>query len=828
MLPPDLINRFTTHLKEALQHALSFSVANGRNIVEPGDVIVGLLNQKGSVGTELLTKAGCTVEAAEARFRGSPSNATPEIAIDLSPGVKQLIEKAILTAHLHEHKYVGTEHLLAVLLSSEDTLIRGFFAKHIKGLPALREQIAQLLKSTSRFPDLAAQQEEFDEPEELPGIPPGAPRPPAPPQRSRASALETFAQELTKPDCAETLDPVIGRDRELERVIEILCRRTKNNPILLGDPGVGKTAIVEGLAQRLASGDVPDRLYGKRILSLDLALTVAGTMYRGEFEARLKQIVEEAKNDPDVLLFIDEIHTIVGTGSTTGSLDAANILKPALSRGQIRCIGATTWAEYKKHIEPDAALERRFQPVTVEEPGREATHRMLQGLEKKYATHHGVRYAPGTLQTAVDLAHRYLTDRLFPDKAIDVIDEAAAAVVARRQSKETMERLTGLDLALDVADEAKCTAVHEGRFEDADREAQEITRLEEERAALEKEFRAADRKHLPTVTNDDLIEVVARMANVSAELIHASERERLASLEERLTKRIVGQDAAITAVADIVRRSRLGLGDPRRPKAAMLFVGPSGTGKTELARTLAAELFGREDALIKIDMSEFSEGHTVSKLIGSPAGYVGYREGSKLTDAVRKRPHAVVLFDEFEKAHPDIQHLLLQILEDGRVTDGTGRSISFLHTYIILTSNVGSDQLGKKSLGFSSASNTQDALHAVIKQDLSDRFRPELLNRLDRVVVFNPLAREHLKEIVRRELEETLLRVEKSQRVACAAGDDVLEWLMSQPLPPEEGARSVRRLIEREITALVSKLLTEQPKKRKMNVRAKAQRLTIN
>ncbi|MDD5438049.1 MAG: ATP-dependent Clp protease ATP-binding subunit [Patescibacteria group bacterium] len=823
MLPNDLIHRFTAHLKDTLQKALNFAVANGREVVEPGDLIVGLLQEKGALGGEILKKAGCKAEPAMNFFQGGPGQKKSVMALDLSPAVKKILEKCIVTAHLREHKFVGTEHLAAALIECDDPTVLDYFkSNHIK-LSTLREQVESVLRSTSNFPSMDQVLQKAQEEDDLmPGMEEDHPQQtPYPGQRTwrgqTASALENFARNLTQTETAEKLDPVIGRERELERVIEVLIRRTKSNPVLLGDPGVGKTAIVEGLAKRLAEGDVPDALYGHRLLSLDLASTVAGTMYRGEFEARLKQIVEEARQDPKTILFIDEIHNIVGAGSTSGSLDAANILKPALARGEIRCVGATTWAEYKKHIEPDAALERRFQPIMIDEPTPEATHEMLKGLEARYAKHHNVKFHPQTLRTAVDLAERFLTDRLFPDKAVDLMDEAAASVVARRQSRDQMERMSVLDAAIKAKREESEQYVQRNEMEAAEQSSADAARLEMDRDVLTKELEKLHEHDKPVIRPEDVAKVVARIANVPVTVILASERERLAGLEERLGQHVVGQNQAIEQVADVVRRARLGLHDPRRPKATMLLVGPSGTGKTELAKTLAQELYGREDALIKLDMSEFSESHSISKLVGSPAGYVGYRESTKLTDAVRKRPHCVVCFDEIEKAHQDVQHTLLQILEDGRLTDSTGRTVSFRNAYIVLTSNVGSDQLQRKHLGFAREEND---LQSIISDEVKQRFKTELINRLDRIIVFNPLSAEDLRLILDRELTEVCDRLERMQLVACEVTDSVRDWLMKQNLPAEEGARAIRRLIEKEISAPLGKFLITKHKKSKITVLA--------
>lgn len=812
MLTPDLLDRFTTHLKEALQKALQFAVSNGRMFVEPGDLLVGMMQERGAIASELLQKSGVNAQNAETAFRGIVHAPSSIVTPDLSPAVKRIVEKCVLTAHLHEHRYIGTEHLLSALLENVTDDVNAFLEAQGVSVPALRESILQVLKSTSRFPSLGSE-------EEVAG---GGARQSTETQRTqsprgaRMSALEAFTCELTRPETAETLDPVIGRERELLRVIEILCRRNKNNPILLGEPGVGKTAIVEGLAKRLAAGDVPDVLHGKRLLSLDLALVVAGTMYRGEFEARLKQILDELAQDTNVILFIDEIHNIVGAGSTTGSLDAANIFKPALARGEIRCVGATTWAEYKKHMEPDAALERRFQPISIEEPTVEATLEILKGLERYYAKHHNVTYAPDVLLACVHLAERYITDRFFPDKAIDLLDEAAACVNARRHSHEKLERISTFELAIHAAKETQAQAVAEGRLQDAAHITQEIERLLAEYTQLKTVYENAQKKEMPCVSVADVAEVVSRITGVPIKTALASERERLFTLSSALTSAILGQPEAMHAVSDVVCRARLGLGDPRRPKACLLLVGPSGSGKTETARVLARELFGREDALIKLDMSEFSEHQTISKLIGSPAGYVGYRDATKLTDKIRKRPHAVVLFDEFEKAHVDVQNLLLQILEDGTLSDGTGRAVSFRHTYVILTSNFGNETLNGKKMGFG---NEPLALSTAIHADLASRFRPELLNRLDRIVVYQPLEEDAKREILRRGLRDIFARVETIQRVACSAGDDVMEWLLHQPLPREEGARAVRRLLEREVTSAIGKLLSEKPKKKRIQLK---------
>ncbi len=814
MLDHDLLSRFTTHLKEALQKALAFALAQGRSLIEPGDLLVGLTQETGCIAAEFLGRAGIRAEAAAPFFAGTPDGHAPGTAVapDLTKDSRKILEQAVLAARTFEHRYIGTEHLLYALIGHPDTALGHFYEQNRLERDSVREQLLGLLKSTAKFPEVSAKPEGEEEAEEGDAPAPGGEAKRAP--KAARKALDQFARHLTEKAAAEAHDPVIGRDAEIGRVIEILCRRTKNNPVLLGEPGVGKTALVEGLAARLTHGDVPDVLQGKRLYAIDLALMVAGTMYRGEFEARLKQLVEEVKGDPQVILFIDEIHTIVGAGSTSGSLDAANILKPALSRGEIRCIGATTWAEYKKHLEPDAALERRFQPVDVPEPSAEATLAMLQGLKPRYERHHGVRYDAKALPLAVRLAERYLTDRFFPDKAIDILDEAGAHVATRLRSDAVVKRLQAIEAELEEAKRQKEAALEKNLLKEAAAAAKGEEQALRAKAGVTEELQALRAKAKLTVQESDILTVVSRLSRIPKEALTAVEEERLAQIEERLAEAVLGQRPAVKAVAEIVRRARLGLGNPRRPKGSWLFVGPSGTGKTELARQLAIELFGKEDALIRFDMSEFSEGHSVSKLLGSPAGYVGFREQNRLTDTIRKRPHAVLLLDEFEKAHADVQHLLLQVLEDGVLQDSSGKNVSFRQAYIVLTSNAGSEMLKRKALGFGSAASGEALPEGLVREHLQERFRPELLNRLDRLVVFQPLQRETLRKIVDRELRHVLDRLKEQRDMTYKVSEPVIDWLLGKAWKPEEGARAARRAIEQEIEALLVQAILKQPKKR--------------
>ena len=824
---PDIHEKFTTHLKNVLVRACALASELGRRTVHLEDFLYAIATEKGSIGAELLTKTHCNADELRTRLlppssrhesglppAGNAEEERPRRAVSprLSAETRRAIEKAVLTASLFNHHYVGTEHLLSGLIQIADRELKNIFSSLNIDLKLLKQHMQTTLRSTSKFPDLTADfnahndetgdnhREAGSRPREKQATRSGNRKPPKTP------ALDYFTTDLANPKRAAT-DSLIGRDQEIERLVQILSRKTKNNPILIGEPGVGKTAIVEGLAKRIVLGTVPEILLRKRVLAIDMALVVAGTMYRGEFEGRLKQIVDEVRADPNIILFIDEIHSIVGAGAASGSLDAATILKPALARGEIRCIGATTPADYKKHLETDPALERRFQPITVSEPTPEETLAILRGIRPEYEKFHGVTISDEALRTAVVLGERYRTDRHFPDKAIDLIDEAAAAVRVGRAPREMTAKIYALETKLQEIHARKQKAVIQEDFSLANECKTEEAAAEKELQALKQSDSAVAPAAAETVGKRDVAAVAAQMVGIPVGEILARKDPSAQEFAARLGESIIGQDEAIAMTAKAVLRARSGLAHPGRPLASLLYLGPTGVGKTELAKTLARALFHHvPDSLIRIDMSEFSEPFQAAKLVGAPAGYVGFRETNKLTDAVRKRPHSVVLFDEIEKAHPDVLNLLLQVLEDGMLTDATGRRVSFRNCYIVMTSNIGARTFLTNAPGFlPPTASEHPPIHETaesVRREVRETLRPEFVNRIDAIVVFHPLDLASLMRIVDSRIADVNLRL--GGRAALTLHPAAREYLARKGLSPSEGARAVRRAVEQELEDLLA------------------------
>ncbi len=817
----EILDKFSTHLKNALVRAYALAQELRQPAIEPAHLMYALAAQKGSIASEVLTKLGLSsddikrfvAERAEGKPFAPPAldAAAGDASPKLSAEAKRTIEKAVLTASQHEHKYVGTEHLLSAILQVSSEALEPYFESRGIPLKAVKDQIAGVLKSTSKFPDMtetfgAKKGEGKDAKKDAKGK---AKSPAA--KAAKTPALDFFGVDMTDKKYVQKLEDVIGREKEVERMIQVLCRKTKNNPVLLGEPGVGKTAIVEGLAKKLASGQVPPALEGKRIISIDLGLIIAGTIYRGEFESRLKQIIDEVKAHPEIILFIDELHMIMGAGAASGSIDAANILKPALARGEIRCIGATTLAEYKKHIESDGALERRFQSVQVAEPTPEQAVHILKGLRESFENFHGIRISDAAIEAAVQMSVRYVQDRFLPDKAIDLVDEAAAMLrVNEGQDPEALEA-RAVEGKLEDVRAKKREAVVGENFTEA-------LALKEHEKALKKKMETLERGRADEpqteVTAADVAKVVARSTGVPVEDLVFEEKRQLVDLEAKLKARVVGQDEAVKAVAESIRRARLGLASPNRPLASFLFMGPSGVGKTELAKAIAETVFRDKEAFVRVDMSEFTESFNISKLIGSPAGYVGYRDSNKFADAVKRRPYSVVLFDELEKAHPDILNLFLQIFEDGHLSDATGRKINFKNTIIIMTSNVGSEHLRTATVGFgtsgskdaSMAEKFQDAKSSML-QELERQFRPEFINRIDKVILFRPLDLASLQKIVSLHMNDLNRRLEAEHRIKIALTAQGQKLLAEKSFIPLQGARGVRKTIQEMVENLVAERL---------------------
>ena len=792
-------NKFTPRAEEALRLSQESAEELGHGYVGSEHLLLGLLREEEGLAHRVLTEYGLTDEMILSVLRRSVGAGLAGTAPSqgLTPRAKGVVELAVSEAARMGSPMIGTEHLLMGILREGGNMALRILRTVGVDPKKMYSSIVQKIN-------------------EAPKAAPAGTVSSAKDSGKKGSALEEFTRDLTESARAGRLDPVIGRDEEIRRVIQILSRRTKNNPVLIGEPGVGKTAIAEGLAERIAAADVPEELLDKRVLSLDLSGMVAGTKYRGEFEERIKKTIDEVKKAGNVILFIDELHTIVGAGSAEGAVDAANILKPALSRGEIRVVGATTLDEYRKYIEKDAALERRFQPVTVGEPSPEATLEILKGLRDKYETHHKLTITDEALEAAVSLSRRYINDRFLPDKAIDLMDEAASQV--RMSAESTSPDLKSLEEKINALHREKADAIAAQDYEKA-AQLRDLEQKYTQQVDIEREnWKKSLSTNRGSVGAEDIAKVVAGWTGIPVTRLTEDESMRMLRLEETLHKRVVGQDEAVTAVAKAIRRSRVGLKDPKRPIGSFLFLGPTGVGKTELCKTLAETMFGDENAMIRLDMSEYMEKHTVSRMVGSPPGYVGHEEGGQLTEKVRRKPYSVVLFDEIEKAHPDVWNILLQILEDGIVTDSQGRRVDFKNTIIVMTSNVGAKNItaAETPLGFhggdKSAEEDETKRYERIRQavmdDLKKTFRPEFLNRIDEIIVFRQLTQENIREIASRMLQVTGRRMAE-QGITLDVDDDALTELARDGFDPQYGARPLRRSIQNLVEDAVAEQMLE-------------------
>ncbi len=773
-------------------------------------ILLGLVKEASGVGANVLKNLGIDLRKVrlevEKLVKSGPEMVTMG-KLPQTPRAKKVLEYAIEEARNLNHNYVGTEHLLLGLLREQDGVAAQVLVNLGLKLEEVREEVLNLLGA-------GVDQEEAQpqNPTENPAETGGGDRGEGSTRRatkSKTPALDSFGRDLTELARANELDPVIGRHNEIERLIQVLCRRTKNNPVLLGEAGVGKTAIAEGLAQAIVNQEVPDILYDKRLVVLDLAAMVAGTKYRGQFEERIKAVMNEVRRAKNIILFIDELHTLVGAGGAEGAIDASNVLKPALSRGEIQCIGATTFDEYRKYIEKDAALERRFQSITVEPPTAAQTVEILKGLREKYASHHRVKYTDDALRSAVELSGRYITGRVQPDKSIDVLDEAGARL--RLKSMTKPPDLTELEERVERLAIDKDEAVKGADYERAAELRDQAEKLRKEKEKLQQSWRDRINETEAVVDEEVIREVVAKMTGVPLTRLAKGESERLMQLENELHRKVVSQDDAVKAVSRAIRKARAGLKDPKRPMGSFLFVGPSGVGKTLLAKTIAEFMFGDPDAMIYLDMSEYMEKHAVSRLVGAPPGYVGYEEGGQLTEKIRRRPYSVVLLDEVEKAHPDVFNMLLQVMEEGRLTDSFGRQVDFKNTIVIMTSNIGADLIkGGSSFGFTKRAEVQDyeRIKKLLLGEAEKFFRPEFINRLDEIIVFRPLVKDDLVQIIDIELAKVRERLGERQ-MTLLLDQPAKDFLIDKGYNPDFGARPLRRAISSYIEdPLAENLLT--------------------
>jgi len=791
-----MFERFTEKAIKVIMLAQEEARRLGHNFVGTEQILLGLIGEGTGIGPKVLKAMGVNLKDARQEVEKIIGRGSGFVAVEIpfTPRAKRVLELSLEEARQLGHNYIGTEHLLLGLIREGE----GVAARVLENLGVdLSKVRSQIIRSLGDNTDVSNGSNA---------------------NRSKTPTLEEFGTNLTQKATEGRLDPVVGRAKEIERVIQILGRRTKNNPVLIGEPGVGKTAIAEGLAQRIANRDIPDTLEDKRVVALDIGLLIAGTKYRGEFEERLKKIMDEVRTANNIILVIDEVHTLIGAGAAEGAIDAANILKPALSRGELQCIGATTLEEYRKHIEKDAALERRFQPVMVGEPSVEETIEILYGLRERYEKHHKLVISDEALRAAAKFADQYIADRFLPDKAIDLIDEAGSRV--RLMNSQLPAAAKELDLELREILKSKDEAVRGQDFEKAGqlREREMEIRAQINAIAQSKKGSTESAGKTPTVTEEDIAEIVAAWTSIPVNKLTKSESEKLLQMEDTLHSRIIGQDEAVVAVSRAIRRARVGLKSPNRPIASFIFSGPTGVGKTELTKALATYFFGSEDAMVRLDMSEYMERHTVSKLIGSPPGYVGYNEGGQLTEAVRRRPYTVVLFDEIEKAHPDVFNLMLQIFEDGRLTDSKGRTIDFKNTLLIMTSNVGSKVIekGGGGLGFElsedQSSSHYNRIKSLVNEELKQYFRPEFLNRLDEIIVFRQLTKDEVAQIADIMLKEVFERI-SMKGIQLEVTDRFKTRLIDEGYNPSYGARPLRRAVMRLLEdSLAEEVLSEKIK----------------
>lgn len=818
-----LIDNFSTHLKNVIAQAISRAAQDHHIHVDPVILLYTLSKERGCVGYEILKKYDITPELIEQYSQHLDTDIPTDDKTtlpELSNDSRQILEKALVLSHEQEHTYIGTEHLLYGLITSKYKPLVNFWDHINMDLDAIQNQIdisfhnATRLAKMGDITDMLGNVEDQGDQNMQPLPPPPQIMPQMPGKKSGMSAIAQFTTNLSAKQYAQKIDPVIGRDTEIERIINILARRTKNNPILVGEPGVGKTAIVEGLAKRIASGDVPDILKQKKVLSLDLTLLVAGTIYRGEFESRLKQIVDEATKNPNYIVFIDELHNIIGAGSNQGTMDAANILKPALARGQLRCIGATTYDEYKKYITSDPALERRFQKIDIEEPSHDDTRKILAGVKKYYEQFHNVSITTKAIDEAVTLSTRYIHDNFQPDKSIDLLDEAAALVKASQKSSPRALKKFALEQQRDEIIAEKEQAIATEQLKIAIKLKEKIENLTKKINAIDTDI---DTPKAPRVTEKHIRHVLATKMHIDPHILSQNEWDNIKTLAQRLKEKIIGQDTVIDTIVQQLKRAQLGM-LKNKPFASFLFVGPSGVGKTELAKRLAHELYHDDKALIKLDMGEFSESHSVSKLLGSPAGYVGYKDRNPFIEQIKQRPYAVILFDEVDKAHPDVTKLLLHMLDEGYVSDGN-KKISLRHATIILTSNTGSELFKSHGIGFGSDTTQQmRELHDNIMRHTKEQLSPAIMSRIAATCIFHPLSEEHIRTIMAQHIDRVAHHIAQTQHIDLTLDNKAQDNLLAQTHYTDNGARMIAQHTEHIMQEILVNILKKKTQKKSYTI----------